>query len=74
MIDAGITSEKHYLTNGRREARPYLDLAFYVTNNFLPSNFDEINYLNLNPDVRNQGVRAIDHYLQYGYSEGRLWN
>jgi SAM-dependent methyltransferase len=37
----------------------------------LPGGFDEALYLLANPDVAKAGVNASQHYLSYGYREGR---
>lgn len=39
----------------------------------LPADFDAIIYLEKNPDVKNANADPIDHYLKYGYKEGRIW-
>ena len=33
--------------------------------------FDEQYYLKHNPDVKNSRISPIDHYLYFGYKEGR---
>jgi SAM-dependent methyltransferase len=37
----------------------------------LPGDFDGERYLELNPDVR--GMDPAEHWIQYGYREGRRW-
>ena len=37
----------------------------------LPQDFDSATYLEINPDVREAGVDAIEHYLRHGLLEGR---
>lgn len=45
-----------------------------MTNNTtLPHDFDANTYLELNPDVREAGADAIEHYLNFGKSEGRVY-
>ncbi|NMG29131.1 FkbM family methyltransferase [Aromatoleum evansii] len=39
----------------------------------IPNGFDSEKYLNLNPDVRAAGVSAENHYLEYGFFEGRSY-
>jgi SAM-dependent methyltransferase len=39
----------------------------------LPAGFDAEIYYRLNPDVRNAGVDAAEHYQIWGVSEGRRW-
>jgi hypothetical protein len=60
-----------------------LVVAFKYLSNFLrkvlknnvtlPTDFDSQTYLELNPDVREAGVDAIEHYLRYGVIEGRAY-
>jgi len=38
-----------------------------------PRDFDPVGYLSLNDDVRQAGVDPVEHYMQYGMSEGRIW-
>jgi len=40
----------------------------------LPKNFNPKAYLDLNPDVANDGVDPEFHYLNYGINEGRKYN
>lgn len=40
----------------------------------LPKNFNPKAYLDLNPDVANDGVDPEFHYLNYGLNEGRKYN
>jgi hypothetical protein len=40
----------------------------------LPKNFNPKAYLDLNPDVANNGVDPEYHYLNYGINEGRKYN
>ena len=37
----------------------------------LPKDFNETNYLILNPDVKSQGLDPREHYLHFGYAESR---
>jgi hypothetical protein len=39
----------------------------------LPSGFDPKIYYELNPDVAEAGADAVEHYLLFGYKEGRPW-
>lgn len=39
----------------------------------LPRDFDDANYLALNPDVAQVGMNPRLHYLDYGHSEGRRY-
>jgi hypothetical protein len=39
----------------------------------LPKDFDQANYLSMNPDVAAAGVDPVLHYLQYGHAEGRSY-
>jgi len=43
------------------------------TNLDIPSDFDAVNYLLLNPDVQSQGLNPENHYLLFGKSEGRTY-
>ena len=40
----------------------------------LPKNFNAKAYLDLNPDVANDGLDPKFHYLNYGINEGRKYN
>jgi SAM-dependent methyltransferase len=39
----------------------------------LPSDFDPAAYLELNPDVREDGVDPVRHWQEFGYRERRKW-
>ena len=39
----------------------------------LPPDFDDAVYLSLHPDVAAAGAHPREHYLQYGYREGRQY-
>lgn len=59
---------KHYVDYGRKEGRLPLPP--------IPVEYNEGEYLELNPDVadavkKGTFVSGIDHYLQYGFSENR---
>lgn len=38
-----------------------------------PEGFDPEMYLVLNEDVRNAGMESVQHYLNFGWVEGRKW-
>ncbi|WP_018604638.1 rhamnan synthesis F family protein [Uliginosibacterium gangwonense] len=40
----------------------------------LPEGFDRNLYLKLNPDVKNAGFDAAEHYLLHGHQEGRIFS
>lgn len=40
---------------------------------FLPIDFSSSGYLKFNTDVANSGMTAAQHYMQFGWSEGRKW-
>ena len=40
---------------------------------YLPDDFDEKVYLELNPDVAATGIKAEQHYLEFGLKEGRSY-
>lgn len=44
-----------------------------VKGDALPQDFDEKRYLEIHLDVLNSGVSAIEHYLNFGRVEGRLY-
>jgi glycosyltransferase involved in cell wall biosynthesis len=44
------------------------------SNNSLPSNFNEEEYLDLNPDLRQAQILPAAHYLRHGVREGRLYS
>ena len=55
------TPEEHYLTLGYLEGKQ-------------PSeHFDGLSYLKAYPDVAEQGVNPLVHYLKYGKKEGRVY-
>lgn len=71
---------KHYMRYGHKEGRfrnPQDHvLALQKTVGPLPADFDEVSYLTLNPDVREQYnfVRGASiHYLTFGRAEGRVY-
>jgi hypothetical protein len=39
----------------------------------LPSGFDPVEYLSLNPDVAKANVDPVRHFLKFGRKEGRSW-
>jgi hypothetical protein len=39
----------------------------------LPSGFDEVKYLELNPDVARAGRDPAEHWIRHGLKEGRRW-
>lgn len=39
----------------------------------VPTDFDPDSYLRLNPDVQSANVPAVQHYLEFGWAEGRRW-
>ena len=44
-----------------------------ITTPGAPPNFDAAAYLAKNPDVARAGVDPLQHYIQFGRSEGRTW-
>ena len=49
--------------------RLYLECYSHIKNDF---SFSVEKYLELNPDVRLAGVNPYEHYLRFGFKEGRL--
>jgi len=47
------------------------ELEFYLNKSFLPDDFDSQVYLQIHDDVRNAGRDAVEHYITYGFYEGR---
>lgn len=43
----------------------------FIGHGRLPRNFDDDEYLRLNPDVREQEIHPRKHYLEHGMAEGR---
>jgi hypothetical protein len=39
----------------------------------LPEDFNAMNYLELNPDVRQAGLTAAEHYMLHGFREKRRY-
>ncbi|MDE1996163.1 MAG: FkbM family methyltransferase [Rhizobiaceae bacterium] len=60
-----FTSAEDNLQNNALFAWPYFKGAR------LPRDFDDANYLKLNPDVAQSGVNPRRHYLKVGMAEGR---
>jgi len=62
----------HFLNLQARVLKNGIPLELYEKVR-LPNDFDPIRYLELNPDVRDAGVSAREHYLEYGIFEGRVY-
>jgi hypothetical protein len=74
---AGVDPLDHYLQYGRSEGRLPREPRAPADGKHLPRTddvpgFDPVFYLKTYPDVAAAGVDPLDHYLQYGRSEGRL--
>lgn len=83
VASAGTDAVIHYLTCGKAEGRIYkLPSASERINyssdtgeqkHFLPEDFNPEDYLLFNPDVAASGAPAVQHYIDYGRHEGRIY-
>lgn len=76
----------HYLEQGQYEGRisipedkevinkSWLDDLADVDMLLIKRNFDELYYLDTNPDIKESGIDAFLHYFNYGWKEGRKPN
>lgn len=73
--NAGVNPYVHFLTEGRREGRFARQADSWAprtaVKNAVAAEFDRSFYLTQNPDVAASGFDPLDHYLDYGWKEGR---
>ena len=67
----GEHSKGEELRNQRRDVSSSIKALSEMPD--LPTDFDPIAYLEMNPDVAAAGMKAADHYLNFGFREGRRW-
>lgn len=79
--DAELDAAQHFLRWGYAEGRPYrvegapevMPEPAKPVVDVVPNGFDPEVYYQLNPDVRDQGIDAAEHFLNFGRAEGRPW-
>jgi hypothetical protein len=71
----GINPYFHYLAEGRKEGRARRSAGAWTpraeVRGVVGVEFDEVFYRARNPDIRASAIDPLDHYLDYGWREGR---
>ena len=78
ITEAVLTERETHVVNleiiARERRNNITNLKLNSSINRLPSNFNEEEYLDLNPDVRQAQVLPTEHYLNHGIQEGRIYS